>query len=256
MRQVRLWGFLGEVGPQGADVIDAAVASVACLAVAPQLTDSEENPMATDTLTLKSTVRTEFGKGASRRIRANNQIPAVIYGHGAEPQHVVLPGHATMMALKNPNALLTIDIDGETQMAVAKDVQRHAIKPVIVHVDLLTVKKGEKIVVDVTVQIEGESVPGTIHVVEQNSIEVLAEATNLPEYVTLSIEGMDDGDKVLAGEIELPEGAELAGDPEHLIVSVTVPRTAEEEDAEEDAAAAGESAEETAEAESDSDEEN
>ena len=198
--------------------------------------------MATDKLTLESTVRTEFGKGASRRIRVAGQIPAVIYGHGAEPQHIVLPGHATMMALKNPNALLNIEIDGETQLAVAKDVQRHAIKPIIVHVDLLTVKKGEKIVVDVVVHIEGESAPGTIHVVEQNSIEVLAEATNLPEFVTLSIEGMEDGDKVLAGDLKLPEGSELAGDPEHLILSVTVPRTAEEDTAAGDEAAEGEAA--------------
>ena len=211
--------------------------------------------MATDKLTLESTVRTEFGKGASRRIRANNQIPAVIYGHGADPQHIVLPGHATMMALKNPNALLNIDIDGETQLAVAKDVQRHAIKPLIVHVDLLTVKKGEKIIVDVAVHIEGEPVPGTIHVVEQNSIEVLAEATNLPEFVTVSIEGMDDGDKVLAGELELPEGSELAGDPEHLIVSVTIPRTVEEETAGDEEAVEGEEAtEEDADSESDDDE--
>lgn len=210
--------------------------------------------MAVDKITLKSTNRTEFGKGASRRIRANDQIPAVIYGHGAEPQHVVLPGHATMMALKNPNALLTIDIDGETQMAVAKDVQRHAIKPIIVHVDLLTVKKGEKIVVDVVVHLEGESAPGTIHVVEQNSIEVLAEATNLPEFVTVSIEGMEDGDKVLAGDLKLPEGAELAGDPEHLILSVTVPRTSEEDTSDDDETAEGEATDEAAESESSDDE--
>lgn len=209
--------------------------------------------MAVDKLTLESTTRTEFGKGAARRIRANDQIPAVIYGHGAEPQHIVLPGHATMMALKNPNALLIIDIDGETQMAVAKDVQRHAIKPIIVHVDLLTVKKGEKIVVDVTVHLEGESAPGTIHVVEQNSVEVLAEATNLPEFITLSIEGMEEGDKVLAGDLKLPEGSELAGDPEHLILSVTVPRTAEEETSG-DEAAEGEAPAEPAEAASENDE--
>ena len=203
-------------------------------------------------LTLASSKRTEFGKGAARRIRAQDQIPAVIYGHGAEPQHIVLPGHATMMALKNPNALLTIDIDGETQIAVAKDVQRDPIKPVIVHVDLLTVKKGEKIIVDVTVHLEGESAPGTISVLEHTYLEVLAEATNLPEYVIVPIEGMEDGDKKLASDIELPEGSELAGDPEQLIVSVTVPRTAEEEEAEEEAAAEGE--DEGDDAESDDDE--
>lgn len=211
--------------------------------------------MAVDQITLESSNRTEFGKGAARRIRAQDKIPAVIYGHGAEPQHIVLPGHATMMALKNPNALLIIDIDGETQMAVAKDVQRDPIKPVIVHVDLLTVRKGEKIVVDVAIHIEGESAPGTIHVVEQNYLEVLAEATNLPEYVTLSIDGMDDGDRKFAADIDLPEGSELAGDPEHLIVSVTIPRTAEEEEAETEEGVEGEESEEASEDASD-DEEN
>lgn len=184
-----------------------------------------------DKLTLVATRRTEFGKGYARRIRANNQIPAVIYGHGEEPQHVILPGHDTMMALKNPNALLTIDIEGEEkQLTVAKDVQRDPIKPFIVHVDLLTVKKGEKITVDVPVHLEGESAPGTIHVLENNSLQILAEATHLPEYLTLSIEGMEEGDKKVAGDIELPKGSELAVDEDTLVVHVTVPRQSTEEE--------------------------
>ncbi|GIG53661.1 50S ribosomal protein L25/general stress protein Ctc [Demequina activiva] len=197
-----------------------------------------------DKLTLAATRRTEFGKGYARRIRANHQIPAVIYGHGEEPQHVILPGHDTMMALKNPNALLTIDIEGEEkQLTVAKDVQRDPIKPVIVHIDLLTVKKGEKITVDVPVHLEGESAPGTIHVLENSSLQILAEATHLPEYLTLSIDGMEEGDKKVAADIELPKGSELAVDPELLVVHVTVPRQAAEE---EPAAAEGETASEDA----------
>jgi len=183
-----------------------------------------------DKLKLAAEARTEFGKGAARRIRAAHQIPAVIYGHGEEPIHIVLPGHDTMMALKHPNALLTIAIDGDEQLAIAKDVQRDPIKPVIVHVDLLTVKKGEKITVDVPVHLEGESAPGTIHVLENASLQILAEATHLPEVLTLSIEGMEEGDKKVAADVELPKGSELAGDPELLVVHVTVPRTAAEEE--------------------------
>ncbi|MFW7414495.1 50S ribosomal protein L25/general stress protein Ctc [Demequina sp. SO4-18] len=186
-----------------------------------------------DKLTLVAEHRTEFGKGYARRIRANDKIPAVLYGHGTAPDHIVLPGHDTMMALKNPNALLNIDIDGKKTLAIAKDVQRHPIKPYIVHVDLLIVKKGEKITVDVPVHLEGESAPGTIHILEISSLEIAAEATHLPEYVTVSIEGMEEGDKLLAGDITLPQGSELDGDPEQLIVHISVPRiAAEEEDTE------------------------
>ena len=183
-----------------------------------------------DKLTLAAEHRTEFGKGFARRIRANDKIPAVLYGHGTAPDHIVLPGHETMMALKNPNALLSIDIDGKKTLAIAKDVQRDPIKREIVHVDLLIVKKGEKITVDVPVHLEGESAPGTIHVVEINSLEILAEATHLPEYIMVSIEGLEEGDKVLAGDITLPQGSELAGDPEQLIVHISVPRVSEEDE--------------------------
>lgn len=192
-----------------------------------------------DKLTLAAERRTEFGKGYARRIRAAHKIPAVLYGHGTEPLHVALPGHDTMMALKSTNALLTIDLDGEKTLAIARDVQRHAIKPIIVHVDLLIVKKGEKIIVDVPVHIEGESAPGTIHVLEIGSLQVLAEATDLPEVITVSIDGLDDGDKLLAGDITLPKGAELEGDAEQLILLISTPRTLAESDADDAAAADG-----------------
>ncbi|WP_062071536.1 50S ribosomal protein L25/general stress protein Ctc [Demequina sediminicola] len=189
-----------------------------------------------DKLVLAAEARNEFGKGSARRARVAGQIPAVLYGHGEAPVHMLLPAHDTMMALKNPNALLTVTLDGKENLAVAKDVQRNPIKPVIEHVDLLIVKKGEKITVDVPVHLEGESAPGTIHVLENASLQINAEATHLPEYITLSIEGMEDGDKKLASDLDLPKGSEIAGDPDQLIVHITVPRTAAEDEPEEAAA--------------------
>ncbi|WP_297082498.1 50S ribosomal protein L25/general stress protein Ctc [uncultured Demequina sp.] len=208
-----------------------------------------------DKLKLDAESRTEFGKGAARRIRANDKIPAVIYGHGEDPLHVVLPGHDTMMALKNPNALLTVVLDGDKHLAIAKDIQRDPIRPVIVHVDLLTVKKGEKITVDVPVHLEGESEPGTIHVLENASLQLLVEATHIPEYLTVSLDGMGEGDKLIASEVTLPEGSELAVDGETLVVHVTVPRQAAEDEeteaAEGETAAAADEAAEAAEGDDD-----
>lgn len=201
-----------------------------------------------DKLVLAAEARNEFGKGSARRARVAGKIPAVLYGHGTDPVHMLLPGHETMMALKHPNALLTIQLDGKEELAVAKDVQRDPIKPVIDHVDLLLVKKGEKITVDVPVHVEGESAPGTIHVLENASLQVLAEATHLPEVLTVNIEGMEEGDKKVASDLELPKGTELAGDPELLIIHISVPRTAAAEDEAPAAASAEEAAAEGEEA--------
>lgn len=191
-----------------------------------------------DKFVLDAEKRTEFGKGASRRARADHKIPAVLYGHGEDPVHVLLPGHATMMALKTSNALLTVALPDEEHMAIARDVQRDPVRRTIDHVDLLLVRKGEKIVVDIAVHLVGESAPGTIHIMEQGVLSVRAEATNLPEFVEVSLEGLDDGDKVLAGDITLPAGSELETDPEQLIAAVTVPRQeAEVEETDADAPA-------------------
>lgn len=187
---------------------------------------------------LAATARTEFGKGAARRIRRAHQIPAVIYGHGAAPLHIALPGHETMLALKHSNALLTIELDGESRLAVAKDVQRDPVKNVIEHVDLLEVKRGEKIEVEVAIQVVGESAPGTIHVVEQQTITVEAEATNLPESVEVSVEGVEAGVSLRAGDVTLPEGVVLVGDPEDVLVTVELPKVSAEDQAA-DAEAAG-----------------
>ncbi|MGA8046089.1 MAG: 50S ribosomal protein L25/general stress protein Ctc [Dermatophilaceae bacterium] len=172
-------------------------------------------------LTLNAEMRTQFGKGAARKIRRAHKIPAVMYGHGADPIHITLPGHDTMMALKNPNALLTIVIDGDEQLALAKDVQRDAIKPIIEHVDLVVVRKGEKVTVDIPVHLEGEAGPETVVQVDHTTISVEAEATHIPEYVSVSIEGLPAGTQIHASDLTMPEGATLATDPEALVVNIT-----------------------------------
>jgi len=176
--------------------------------------------------------RTQFGKGAARKIRRDHKIPAVMYGHGTAPVHITLPGHDTMMALKNVNALLTIVIDGDEQLALAKDVQRDAIKPVIEHVDLVVVKRGEKVVVDVPVHLEGEAAPETVVTVDAQTLQLEVEATAIPENVVVSVEGLQAGTQVKAAEVTLPAGAVLLTDEETLVVNVTQQISQEALDAE------------------------
>lgn len=165
--------------------------------------------------------RTEFGKGAARRIRRADKIPAVLYGRGTEPVHVTLPGHATMMALKVQNAVLTLDLDGEERLALAKDVQRDPIRRDIEHVDLVVIKKGEKVIVDVAVHVEGEAAPETFVNLEYPAISVETEATHIPESFVVSVEGQEPGFQILAGDVELPAGVTLVTDPEELVVHVS-----------------------------------
>jgi large subunit ribosomal protein L25 len=170
---------------------------------------------------LSATPRNEFGKGAARRLRRDHLVPAVLYGHGTDPVHVALPGHATMLALKgNANALLTIEIDGKSQLALPKDVQRHALKGTIEHVDLLIVRQGEKVTVDVPLHFAGDPAPGGRVQVELNSLSLEVEATHIPDGVEFSIEGIAIGTQVLAGAITLPDGAALIGDPEAIALAV------------------------------------
>lgn len=204
-----------------------------------------------DQLKLAAEPRTEFGKGAARRARAAGKIPAVLYGHGSEPVHVLLPGHDTMMALKHPNALLTIELGKDSELAIAKDVQRDPVKRVIEHVDLLIVKKGEKITVDVPVHLVGESFSGTIAMLEHSTLQVVAEATHLPEVIEVLIEGLEDGAKIHAGEVKLPAGVELATDPEALVVAIMTPRSSSESTEEAGEGEAPAAAEPAAEAASD-----
>jgi large subunit ribosomal protein L25 len=176
---------------------------------------------------LVAQTRTEFGKGAARRIRRAHQIPAVMYGHGTEPVHITLPGHETMLALKASNALLSIEIDGKTQLALAKDIQRDAIKPVIEHVDLVVVRRGEKVTVDVQVHTVGEAAIETVVTVENQTVELEVEATHIPESIEVSIEGLSAGTQIHASDLVLPEGAALVTDPEILVVNITAAITAE-----------------------------
>lgn len=183
--------------------------------------------------------RTEFGKGAARRIRRDDKVPAVLYGDGAEPVHVTLPGHSLMMALKNSNALLTIEIEGDPVLAIPKQVQRDPIRGFIEHADLLIVKKGQKVTVDIPVHLLGDAFPGTLVVQENTSIAVEAEATNIPNYAEISIEGLKAGEQLHASDIPLPDGTELSVDADLLIVNITAAPSDAELEAELDDALAG-----------------
>ena len=205
--------------------------------------------------------RTEFGKGAARRIRRADKVPAVLYGHGTDPVHITMPGHDTMLALKHggANALLTITVEGKEQMALPKQIQRDPIKGFLEHLDLIIVRKGEKVTVDIPVHLSGEPNPDALIVTETSLISVEAEATHIPEYVEVSIEGLNVGDQILAKDLTVPAGSTVLLDDDHLIVNVTHAPTAEEleeelteaeaeagierEEAEEEAVAEGEAAE-------------
>lgn len=177
-------------------------------------------------ITLVAQKRTQFGKGFARRARAAHLTPAVIYGHGTDPVHIVLPAHETMMALKHANVLLAIELDGETVLTIAKDVQVEPVRRLIEHIDLLIVKKGEKVTVEVPVHLVGDSFPGTIHVVEHGMVQLEAEATHLPEVIEVDIKGLKDGVKLHASDLVLPKGATLITEPDTTIVSISVPRGA------------------------------
>ena len=198
--------------------------------------------------------RNEFGKGAARRTRRAGRIPAVIYGHGGDPVHVSLPGHATMMALKHANALFEIEsTDGaKNVLTIARDVQTDVVTREIEHLDLIIVKRGEKIEVEVPVHIIGDAAPGTMVSQEESTILIKADATKLPEFIEVSIEGRPAGEHVLAGQVELPSAVELAADPELLIVNVSeeAEMDTESEADETDEESAGESTEAAAEASS------
>ncbi|MFF9559434.1 50S ribosomal protein L25/general stress protein Ctc [Streptomyces albus] len=170
---------------------------------------------------ISATIRKEFGKGASRRLRREEKIPAVIYGHGSDPVHVELPSYDMMMALKTPNVLIHLDVDGDKQLVIPKAVQREAIRQFLVHVDLLVVKQGEKVQVEVPIHIEGELAPGQ-NLLEHvyNSLPVEAEATHIPESVTVSVEGLGAGDSILAKDVKLPGNTTLAIDGEETVIQV------------------------------------
>ncbi|MGW6904927.1 50S ribosomal protein L25/general stress protein Ctc [Streptomyces sp. NPDC054940] len=188
---------------------------------------------------LTAETRTEFGKGAARRIRRDSKVPVVLYGHGSDPLHLTLPGHDLLLALRTPNVLISLDIDGKAnELAIPKSVQRDPIKGYLEHVDLLLVKRGEKVTVEIPVHAEGELAAGgnlLEHVL--NALPVEAEATHIPEAVTVSVEGLEAGASVLAKDIKLPKGTTLAVDEDAVVLQVLA---AQAEEAPEGEAAEGE----------------
>ncbi|WP_251450450.1 50S ribosomal protein L25/general stress protein Ctc [Microbacterium sp. Marseille-Q6648] len=189
---------------------------------------------------VQAEVRSNFGKGFARRLRAAGKIPAVIYGHGTDPVHVALPGHQTALLIRRANAVLELDIEGASHLALVKDVQKDPVHQIIEHIDLLVVKKGEKIQVDVPVVVHGESFAGTIVNLDAQTILLEVEAMHIPEHVEVDVEGLEEGTHITAGELTLPKGASLAADPETLIVAISVPAAEElpEDAADEDEAGA------------------
>ncbi|WP_317443780.1 50S ribosomal protein L25/general stress protein Ctc [Streptomyces collinus] len=194
---------------------------------------------------LTAETRSEFGKGAARRIRRENKVPGVLYGHGSDPLHLTLPGHELLLALRTPNVLISLDIDGKSnELAIPKSVQRDPLKGFLEHVDLQLVKRGEKVTVEIPVQAEGELAPGgnlLEHVL--NALPVEAEATHIPEAVTVSVEGLEAGASIHAKDITLPSGVTLAVEEDAVVLQVLAAQAEEVAEGEET-----EGAEEVAEA--------
>ncbi|MEO7942768.1 MAG: 50S ribosomal protein L25/general stress protein Ctc, partial [Marmoricola sp.] len=183
---------------------------------------------------ISAETRTQFGKGAARRIRRDDKVPAVIYGHGNDPKHITLPGHDTMMALKRggSNALLYIDVDGTTYIALTKQIQADPIKGYLEHLDFVEVQKGEKVTVEIPIHVVGEAKSDAMVVTELNTVTVEAEATNIPDYIEISVEDAEAGFHVLAKDLVLAEGSLLLTDDDALVVNVVHAPTAEEVEAE------------------------
>ena len=180
--------------------------------------------------------RSEFGKGAARRA---GKAPPVLYGHGAEPRHLDVPGHDIFLIVRgNKNALVELKIEGKTQLALVKDVQVHPVRRDILHADFLAVKAGEKVDVEVPVVVVGEPTPGTVHSLDEFTILVKAPATSIPENLEVSIEGLEAGSAVRVSDLKLPAGVEVELDPETVIVSVQEAAAEEAEEAAEEAVAA------------------
>lgn len=208
---------------------------------------------------LTAGVRGKTGKGASRQARRDGKVPVVLYGHGTEPQHLELNAHdfAAVLRKAGTNAVLTLDIEGKEQLALTKALSVHPIRRSIQHADLIVVRRGEKVTVEVNVVLEGDAASGTLVTQDATTIEVEADALSIPQQLTVSIEGVEEGTQITAGQVELPAGVTLISDPETLVANIVAAPSAEEleaegggESVEEQAAEAAEAAEgESAEAE-------
>lgn len=179
---------------------------------------------------LAAAIRTEFGKGGARRTRRAGNIPAVIYGHGADPQHVALPAREFAAAIRNggANVLLTLDLEGSEQLAIPKAIQRDPIRGDFEHIDLLAVRRGEKVTIDVPLNLTGEIAPGGLLAQEYTVVTLEAEATHLPTEIEVSVEGLEAGAQITAADLQLPSGSALVTDPETLLIAVNTAPTAED----------------------------
>lgn len=192
---------------------------------------------------LVAELRENFGKGFARRLRAAGRIPAVLYGHGTDPQHVSLPAHEVGLILRRANAILDLDIAGKNQLALVKDVQRDPVRQVIEHVDLVIVRKGEKVHVEVPIHVSGEPFSGTMVMLDLNTLRLEVEATHIPENITVDVEGLEEGSQIHVRDIQLADGAVSLDDPDALVVNIVVPTAQAEPEPEEGEAAEGEAAE-------------
>jgi large subunit ribosomal protein L25 len=181
---------------------------------------------------IESTPRTEFGKGAARRLRRADQVPAVVYGHGQEPVHVALPSHELTRALRAANVLLELSLDGSPQLVLPKAIQRDPLRGTLDHVDLVLVRRGEKVTVEIPLVVHGDIDSAGMLAQQITVLPVLAEATSIPERIEVSVEGFEIGQHMTAGEIALPDGTELATDPDTLVLHVVAAPTAADLEAE------------------------
>ena len=174
--------------------------------------------------------RLSFGKGAARKLRVLGKVPAVIYGHGTDPVHVALPAHEISLLLRRANAVLELNVEGTTHLTLVKDVQKDPVRQIIEHIDLIVIRKGEKVQVEVAVHIVGEPAPGTTADLDAKTLLLEVEATNIPQSVSVDVEGLEDGTLIHASEIKLPKGASLISDPEMVVIGVHLPAEEEEEE--------------------------
>ena len=189
---------------------------------------------------LSAASRSEFGKGAARRLRRAKQVPAVLYGHGTDPVHISLPAHETQLALRAANVLLTIEIDGgKAQLALPKQVQRDPVRGTVEHIDLVIVRKGEKVTVQVPLVTVGEHSSEVMIMMDQNSLTLEVEATHIPSQIEIDVTDLQVGDTVTAADLVLPDGAVFPGEPDDLMLSAHAVPSQAQLDAELDAAVEG-----------------
>jgi large subunit ribosomal protein L25 len=194
-----------------------------------------------EAVVIAAETRTEFGKGAARRTRRAGKIPAVLYGHGTDPQHLSLPELEFKRVVREQgrNAVITLDIAGTPQLALTKTVVQHPIRPYIEHVDLLVIRRGEKVGVEVPIVIVGAAAPGTLVTLELNSLEVEADVSSIPDHVEVSVEGLEIGTQIQAGDLRLPANTTLRADADLLVVNIVAAPSEADMEAEVDAEGAG-----------------